>query len=132
MSCDHTLGETYDNDWQHVDGVQAAGYEFGPDREFAVGEEQVAPTEGVMVRITSPTQSEVLIAAGTIGYDTNDMMITLWQGTLCSTNGTCIRPKVGDWIELCNGERWRIRSSKKVIDGSQWRCMCRESVLESN
>jgi hypothetical protein len=122
-----TLSTNYDDDWKHVDGIQDAGYEFGDAREFPDGEEQTAPSEGVKVRVTNPTQNEIVVAAATIGYESRDMIITIWSRTLCSGEER-IEPADGDWIIFCDGKRWRIRSWKMCVDGAQYRCMCRKSV----
>ena len=129
MSSEHSLVTNYNDDWKHVDGVQLGGYEFGPDRQFTVAEGTlVAPETGVAMLKTNPDHKEVVVAASTYGYEVTDMAFNVWASTLCHGLKR-IRVKPGDWLVLCNGERWRITSARKICDGAQWRCMCREDVL---
>lgn len=123
-----TIETFYDNDYKSIDGVEFGTFEYGPDRELDASE-PTTPRNGVAMFVTSPSHKEVVVAAGTIGYEPSDMVIVVWQSTLCGTDGQKVIPKNGDWLERCNGERWRIRSRKKIMDGAQWRCLCRETVL---
>lgn len=127
-SIPNKLVSDYEGEWLYIDGVEYGGFEFGPDRVF-IQTTPNAPSSGVAYFMASPNKNEVMLAAATYGYEVNDTMVTIWSQTLMDED-VAIDPMPGDIISL-DGEdgRWRILSAKRVMDGAQWRCMCRKSVL---
>jgi|LakMenEpi03Aug12_release.lakeMendotaPanAssembly.Ray.scaffolds.fasta_scaffold655286_2 hypothetical protein len=126
---DHKLSVNFEDDWQWIDGVEDAGYTFGPDREFVTGEELTAPAGGVKVLRCNPTHDEKIIAAATsVGYDVTDQVFVIWAETLMDGEDV-IEPVPGDLLNI--EVDWIIRSVKRTVDYSQWRCMCRRSAKAS-
>jgi hypothetical protein len=122
------LVSDYEGEWLYIDGVEYGGFVFGPDRVFRTAS-PTPPTTGVAYFMSSPTHNEVAIAAATYGYENDDCILTIWAQTLMD-GATVIEPRPGDFADLDGQDgRWRILSSKRVMDGAQYRCMARKSVL---
>jgi hypothetical protein len=125
-SVTNTLVSDYEGEWAFVDGIEVAGYRFGPQRTWP-GTAPTAPDSGVKVRRCNPTQQEIMVSAASgAGFETDDTIITIWAQTLFDDD-TIIEPKKGDFVTL--DDDWRILTVKRTVDYSQWRCMCRKSVL---
>lgn len=122
---EHKLSVDFEDDWQWIDGVEDAGFEFGPDREFD-GATPTAPGGGVKVLRCNPSHDEKIVAAATsVGYDVDDMVFVVWAETL--NDGTDpIQPLPADILRV--EVDWIIKSVKRTVDYSQWRCLCRRSA----
>jgi hypothetical protein len=93
------------------------------------GEELTAPASGVKVLRCNPTHDEKIIAAATsVGYDVTDQVFVIWAETLMDGEDV-IEPVPGDLLNI--EVDWIIRSVKRTVDYSQWRCMCRRSAKAS-
>ena len=125
-----TLSATFEDEWEHIDGVEDAGYAFSATRGHR-GATPTAPASGVKVRRSNPTQNELAIAAGTVGLDSTDCIWTIWADTLRSggaSDGALIVPETEDTLTTDDGD-YRILSVRRTVDGHQYRCYSRKSVL---
>ena len=123
-----TLLVDYSDDWNYVDGVEDAGYEFCPQRVFRTST-PTAPGSGVKVRRGNPSKADLIgVTAMGIKIETTDMTFTVWAETLVD-NGTTTRVEAerGDYLVPADG-RWRILNLTKTVDGAQFRCYCRLAV----
>lgn len=118
-----TLLVDYSGDWVHIDGVEDAGYEIGPQRVFRTST-PTAPSSGVKVRRGNPTKADMITATAMgVRLESTDMALTLWSETLAD-GSVLIEPARGDFFVLSDG-RARILNLTRMIDGAQWRCFCR-------
>lgn len=115
----------YSDDWRLVDGVENAGFRFGPQRQHR-SSTPLAPSSGMRVRRCNPTKADILAATALgISVESTDMVFTIWSETLAD-GATRITPERGDFVVVEND--WRIVNLKRTIDYAQWRCLCRETA----
>jgi len=118
----------YEGEWSYIDGVEYGSYAYGSSREFTAATPSL-PVDGIAYYMANPSHHEIIQAAATYGYEPNDVTITIWAQTLMD-GAVVIEPANGDFIILAGGDgTWRILSYRRVMDGAQWKCMCRKSVL---
>lgn len=123
------LSIDYSDDWQLVDGVEDAGFEFSPQREFD-GTPPTAPDDGVKVRRCNPTKSDIMHAgAQGVGLESTDITFSLWSTTLRS-GSELISPARGDFILVDDGD-YRILTCTRTMDYAQWRCVCRRRASQT-
>ena len=117
------LSVDYEDDWIYLEGIEDVGFAFGTERVSSLS----APASGVKVKRASPTHNEVIVAATTVGYEPTDLVFVVFAQTLM--DGTAaIQPLPGDQIQAFD-TNWIIKSVKKNVDFSQWRCLCKQSTL---
>lgn len=121
--------------WRSIYGVQEAGYEFGPQREFS-GTAPTPPSEGVRVLKTNPSTAQAKAASErSTGFDSTDQIITVWAATLDVDYAWA--PKPEDRILILDEdtgettERWIIKSVESVLYGAQFVCYCKASPLNA-
>lgn len=118
----------HENDWRFVEGVLDGGFAYGPDR-YTEGL-PTAPTSGVKMRPGNPTQNQIAVAAASFGYETTDMVLTVWASTLRAITyddrSTLIEPEREDRL-IVRGQTWIMQSVKPAVYGTQYVCYCRLS-----
>jgi len=118
------LSVDYEDDWLYLDGIEDLGYEF----DSAGVTNLAAPASGVKAKRASPTHNEVVVAASTIGYEPTDLVFVVFAPTLMSGSNP-IRPSIGDRLVAFDCT-WIIKSSKTLMDHSQYRCFCKRTTKE--
>jgi len=119
------------NEWQWVEGVFDAGFQYGP-QTYTDGK-ATAPSTGVKVRRGNPTQNQIAVAASTIGYETTDQIFTIWSNTLRTDpddeDSDRVYPQQGDKLVAC-GRTWIIQSIKDTMYDTQYIAYCRLSTRQ--
>lgn len=130
----HREQDPFAGDWQYTEGVEDAGYEFGPDREFA-GTSPIEPGSCIKVRRGSPSRPQAIFAIETANIQplATDTVFTIWAETLGSDTW---RPKGGDILIVkrrpSDTERWIIKTCQTAVYGTQYVCYCQESPLNQD
>lgn len=119
------------NEWQWVEGVANAGFQYGP-QTYTDGKAS-APSTGVKVRRGNPTQNQIAVAASTVGYETTDQIFTIWSNTLredpSDEGSDRVYPQQGDMLIAC-GRTWIIQSVKDTMYDTQYIAYCRLSTRQ--
>jgi len=118
------------NDWRYTEGVIAASFAYGPDRDTTAL--PLAPDDNVRMRPGNPSQNQIAIAASTFGYRPSDRLFTIWSHTLRTnpTDETTSRviPLENDRI-TAEGVSYIIKSVIQTVYDTQYIAYCRRSTL---
>lgn len=116
---DYGLGD----DWQYIDDVVDAGFQYSSDRNMA---DDASPpiSEGVKVRLANPTQKQMLGSMESLGHRDTDVSITCWAETLLDEAGELIEPKENDRFVVAS-KLYMILSVKYTVFTKQYLSLCR-------
>lgn len=116
------------DDWKYTEGVVDGGFAYGADRDIT--DKPQAPTAGVKMRLSNPTQEAIAVAASSFGFRTTDMSIVVWANTLRATpsdeTSQAIVPVEGDKLSV-NGVVYIIKRCHRTVYGTQFHCYCWQS-----
>lgn len=124
-SVPNLLSVDYEDDWVYLDGIENLTFSFGPQRYTS----QVASANVAKGKRSAMSEREIAIAAATFGWEPEDMTFVVWAETLVDTTNQIIEPKIGDMFSAFDTD-WIIKSIKRNVDFSQWRCVVRKTTKE--
>lgn len=124
-SVPNLLSVDYEDDWTYLDGIEDLTFAFGPQRYTA----QVASANVAKAKRSAMSEREIAIAAATYGWEPEDMTFVVWAETLVDTSNAIIEPKIGDIFTAFDTD-WIIKSIRRTVDLSQWRCVVRKTTKE--
>lgn len=119
------LSVDYQGDWLYLDGIEDLTFAFGPQRYTS----QVVSANAVKGKRSAMSEREIAIAAATYGWEPEDMTFVVWAETLVSTTNVIIEPKIGDIFSAFDTD-WIIKSIRRTVDLSEWRCVVRKTTKE--
>jgi hypothetical protein len=124
-SVPNLLSVDYEDDWQYLDGIENLTFAFGPQRYTT----QTASANVAKAKRSAMSEREIAIAVATYGWEPEDMTFVVWAETLVDTTNTIIEPKIGDMFMAFDTD-WIIKSIRRTVDLSQWRCVVRKTTKE--
>lgn len=111
------------DDWEHIEDVVDAGFEYSSDRNMASGA-ALPRAAGIKVRVCNLTQKQMLATAETLGHTDFDVYITCWAVTLLDLDDELIVPKENDRF-VVDSKLYMILSVKYTVFTKQYLCLCR-------
>jgi hypothetical protein len=119
------LSVDYQGDWQYLEGIESVTFTFGPQRYTS----QTVSGNVSKAKRSALTERDIAIAASTFGWEPEDMTLVVWAETIVDTTGVIIEPKIGDKFTAFDTD-WIIKSIKRTVDLSEWRCYVRKTTRE--
>jgi len=124
-SVPNLLSVDYEGDWQYIEGVENLTFSFGPQRYTT----QVVSGNVAKGKRSALSERDIVMAASTFGYEPEDMTLVVWAETIVDTTNTIIEPKIGDKFAAFDSD-WIVKSIRRTVDLSEWRCIVRKSTKE--